>query len=670
MPQSSKGSSLMEALRGLAVGQRLRVLVGPDDGAVLPDDGTRSVRLDSPLLSEQVGEICMTREDEARDGRTLQLSWSSEEPYPRWWGVEVLGHDPGEVDLTWLASGRAPLLVDHDTREQIGVVESAQISRRRGTAVVRLGVSERAEREWRDVQAGVRTSVSVGYEVRELELTAIDGELRTYRVTDWRPLEISLVAVPADTTVGVGRSIPVPESAAARGVREMSETHTRAADTAPIVDHVQAATAATQAERLRARQIRELAGRHSMGALGEQHVESGTSIEEFRGVVLAELDKRGQQAALYSPAVPDLTQREVQKYSLARLILSTLPGGNPSQAGFEREVAHAIRAAQDQRGVQGHGGLCVPLELLASQQRDLTVGAGPGSQLVGTQLLADQFSELLRPTAQVLAMGATSLPGLVGNVSIPRQTGTVTMGWVGQGVGAAESDSAFALVNLTPRTAAGIQDVTREMLLQGTPAIEQLVREDLLGALSTAIDTAALHGAGGVAPTGLAGTAGIAIVDLGANGAAPTWDHVVELESRVANANSLARAAGYLTNSRVRGRLKRTLQFAAVGGAAIWGRPLGDDPAATFGEVNGYRAAVSNNASHTLTKGTSAGVCSAIFFGGWPDLLIGQWGSPEILVDQFTQAASRVVRMHVYQTIDVGVRRPGSFSAILDALTV
>ncbi len=97
--------------------------------------------------------------------------------------------------------------------------------------------------------------------------------------------------------------------------------------------------------------------------------------------------------------------------------------------------------------------------------------------------------------------------------------------------------------------------------------------------------------------------------------------------------------------------------------------PMAGDDAALYGSLNGYRAGVSNNVANTLVKGSSGAVCSAIFFGNWNDLLIGEWGTAEILPDEVTQAANRIVRMHVYQTIDIAVRRAQSFSAMLDALT-
>lgn len=95
----------------------------------------------------------------------------------------------------------------------------------------------------------------------------------------------------------------------------------------------------------------------------------------------------------------------------------------------------------------------------------------------------------------------------------------------------------------------------------------------------------------------------------------------------------------------------------------------GDD-SSLFGSMNGYRAGVSNNVRSDLTKGSSSGVCSALAYGNWSDLLIGEWGTAELLPDEVTQAANRIIRMHIYQTVDIGVRRAQSFSAMLDALTV
>lgn len=144
------------------------------------------------------------------DSRTIDLSFSSEEPVEQygWDGryLEILDHSPGSVDLKRL-NGGAPLLLDHNRREQIGVVEKSSIaSDKKGRATVRFSAAARANEIFQDVKDGIRRLVSVGYRVHELVTEKIEGEVETLRATRWEPFEISIVSVPADTTVGIGRN--------------------------------------------------------------------------------------------------------------------------------------------------------------------------------------------------------------------------------------------------------------------------------------------------------------------------------------------------------------------------------------------------------------------------------------------------------------------------------
>lgn len=193
-------ASLLAALAGLQVGQRLSVADFTRSLPAVQAEGEGAVegeRADAaPGLVEYVTPVLRAGGVDP-DTRECEFSFSSEEPYERWWGVEILGHDIDEVDLSWLNSGRAPYLADHLTDIQIGVIKRAWVARdRKGRVVTRFGRSERAEEEMRDVADGTRLNVSVGYEILELELIKQEGELRFYRVTRWRPLEVSNVALP------------------------------------------------------------------------------------------------------------------------------------------------------------------------------------------------------------------------------------------------------------------------------------------------------------------------------------------------------------------------------------------------------------------------------------------------------------------------------------------
>ncbi|MFN7186181.1 MAG: HK97 family phage prohead protease, partial [Alphaproteobacteria bacterium] len=331
------------ALEQLQVGERIRV--GDVVGALPSSQPAQGERAEQPAVVQFLGSR-IGREAIDEEGRTVALSFSSEEPYERWWGIEVLGHKRGEVDINWVGSGRAPLLADHDTRQQIGVVLSAELGTdRRGLASVRFGKNARAQQEWQDVLDGVRVNVSVGYEIRELELVKQEGEVKTYRVTDWQPLEVSLVSIPADMTVGVGRegglelNPPAVVPAAAKPVK-LKETAMPEITLADVtVAETAAREAAQKTERERAAGILELGTRHNMRQIAEEHIHKGTSLELFRGLMLDELHKRGSDKPLQNPAAQiDLSAREVREFSVARYYRSLIDKDS-SVAPFEHECA-------------------------------------------------------------------------------------------------------------------------------------------------------------------------------------------------------------------------------------------------------------------------------------------------------------------------------------------
>ncbi|MBS7792173.1 phage major capsid protein [Roseococcus sp. SDR] len=616
------------------------------------------------------------------EARTVELAFSSEQPVQRWWGIEILGHAPGEMDDGWLRGGTAPLLMDHNARDQVGVVESVTLGGdRKARAIVRFGKSARAEEVMQDVADGIRANVSVGYELLELRLESEAEGVSTYRATRWRPLEVSLVSLPADATVGVGREAEPPKLPAQPKQEGRMADQNEAQMRAPTQDEI------NQAAQKRIAEIYDLAAIANATDQAADAIRKGLTIEQFRGLLLEQ--RQGQSRPLGAPPTEiGLSAKEARQFSLARMILARAEN-NPSLAPFEVEASAAAADGMRKTGAQMRGGLVLPYEVMMApvglrehngrilagggrMQRDLTTASiAAGGAVVQTDVLATNFIDLLRNSMMVRAMGATMLSGLVGNVAIPRQTGAASASWVAQGAAATESDSVMAQLALTPRTVHAIQDFTRELLLQSSLDVEALVRMDLAAVVGLAVDLAALHGTGaGNQPTGIAATAGIGSVAGGTNGAVPTWDNVVDLETQVANQNAAIEALGYLTNSRVRGRLKRQ-PIVAGQPVFVWGGMPGSDRAdqSGFGTMNGYRAGVSNQVSSNLTKGTASGICSAIFFGNWRDLVIGEWGALEILTDNITQAASRVIRVHNYQTTDVGVRRQQSFSAMLDALT-
>ena len=146
--------------------------------------------------------------------RTVELSFSSETPYKRWFGTEILGHKSENIDLTRL-SEIGVLLFNHNSDKPIGCVESVELDEeeRKCKATVRFDNDEESEKIYQKVLSGTLKGVSVGYRVsvwEEVESGAmsVDGRFAgpCSIAAKWMPYEISIVSVPADASVGVGRS--------------------------------------------------------------------------------------------------------------------------------------------------------------------------------------------------------------------------------------------------------------------------------------------------------------------------------------------------------------------------------------------------------------------------------------------------------------------------------
>ena len=148
------------------------------------------------------------------DSRTVELSFSSETPYGRWFGDEILCHDEECINLERFNNGLGAVLFNHDRDAVVGHIEKVWLEDNRGKALVRFDTDEQSETIFQKVQSGTLQGVSVGYAINRYEVLEDEDTKSTngrftgpaYVVTDWEPLEISIVSVPADPTVGVGRS--------------------------------------------------------------------------------------------------------------------------------------------------------------------------------------------------------------------------------------------------------------------------------------------------------------------------------------------------------------------------------------------------------------------------------------------------------------------------------
>lgn len=585
------------------------------------------------------------RESIDEEKRTAELAFSSEEPVERYFGDEVLVHTAEAIRLGRLADG-GPVLVDHDPSDHVGVVESVTISDdRRGRALVRFGKSVRADEIFNDVVDGIRKSVSVGYRIHAVDVKKRQGLPDLVRVTDWEPFEISLVSIPADASVGVGRNQTLNEV-----VKMTDEVKTPAAQ---VVDTQVIENGAREAERNRINKLMAIGDEYNAGDLARKIIAEGGSDTDLNKAILARMGKPKPVVAS-SPEI-GLSEKEIRNFSFVRAINAL---ANPTDrrareaASFEFECSEAAA----QRSRRESRGILIPVDVL---KRDLTVGtATAGGHTVSTDLLTGNFIDLLRNRSVMMQM-ATLLTDLNGNIAIPRMTGGATAYWVGEGSAPTESQQAFDQVTLSPNTVGAYTEMSRKLLLQSSMDIEALVRRDLATVLGLEIDRVAIEGSGsGAEPTGILNVSGIGAVAGGTNGLAPAWSHIVNLETEVTTDNADVGTLRYLTNAKVCGKLKQT-EKASGTAQFVWDN----------GTLNGYQAIVSNQVPSDLTKGTSSGVCSAIIFGNFADLLIGMWGGLDLQVNPYSLDTTGGVRITAFQDMDLAVRHPESFAAMKDALT-
>lgn len=615
------------------------------------------------------------------EARTVEVAFSSETPVERWFGEEILDHSPGAMIEDRLRNSMA-VLMDHAWSDQVAVVESYSIgSDRRGRAVVRFSKSARASEIFQDVVDGIRKHISVGYLVRKVEVEERAGQADLVRVTQWEPYEISFVSVPADSSVGVGRSMenpPVEENRTAADtgdntddldnepevtmekilrnakgdlVRALVDEDGKITKELEVIEKAgdgqrTAHSNGLNDERARVRELNKMGDSYNAMDLARKMIDDGKTAEDMRAALLDKMtEERAKPMEEQRSSEVGLSDKEVQQYSFQNVIRAL---ANPTDrraqeaAKFEIEAGHA---AAERQGKQAQG-IMVPHEVLTRTVNTSTSGTNPGDtggNIVATDLMSGSFIDMLRNRTFAMQVGRT-MGGLVGNVDIPRQAGGASGFWLGEDEDVTASEIEFDQIGLSPKTVGGMTEFTRRMMLQSTPDIENLVRSDIAAALAQTIDLAVLYGtATGNQPRGIANTSGINAVGFGSAGgdADPTYADLVDMESEVAADNADFGSLAYALNTRMRGTLKTTQKFEGTNGAPVWEQG---------NTVNGYSTQVTNQVQD-----------KDVFFANWADLIIGMWGGLDLTVDPYTHSQKGRVRVVAFQDVDFILRRLESF---------
>lgn len=662
----------------------------------------------------------------------VELAFASESPVERWFGTEILDHSTASVRLGRLNDG-APVLFNHDKdafrgshlpntaridkdrvlrgkvsltaathdgRETIALVESKQLQKasvgyrihkvkeqttKQGRVIERELDGAMFERVMERCFADTHGDVVAFRRTLDAAAGAFDRSddaVITYRVTDWEPYENSLVTVPADNSVGLGRAgneevveardfpradvNPAETAATTRKGNTMSGEANGAAAT--IAEEKPASNAATTAapakaeptpnavdlEKARVRAIENLC---RMNKLDENYrnmwVSQGIGIEAVTEDMLRILEERGKTNP--QPATKlGLTPQDTQRFSLMRAI-TACADNNWVNAPFEmecsREISKRLNKQVDPKRFY------VPFEVIERQHnvnemlvlrqrlgmdtRDLTAAvAGAGGYLISTDNIG--FIEILRNRSVAFRMGARRLSGLQGNVTIPRQSASATAYWLStEATAITESQPTFVQASLTPHNVGAYTEISRQLLLQSSPGAEGIVSDDLAQVVATAADLAVLNGSGsGGQPLGIIGTSGIG----GFTGTTLGLAGLIEAQTDVATANVTPARGGYVTNPTISGLLMARQRFSGTD-TPLWVGNVWD------GIMLGFPAMTSNQ----IPAGD-------LLFGDWQEVVVGEWGVLEVDVNPYANFQAGIIGVRAMYSMDVAVRRPFAFS--------
>tara|TARA_R100000654_G_scaffold821_4_gene3166 strand:+ start:373 stop:3447 length:3075 start_codon:yes stop_codon:yes gene_type:complete len=620
------------------------------------EDRSNSEILDFYAKEDLKRNFDFDREKINEEKRTVVIGVSSEKPVQRRFGFEVLGHNEEEIDMEFMASGRSPLLLDHDSTKQIGVVEEFGIDKanKRTVAKVRFSKNRMADEVFQDVKDGIRQNISVGYQVNSMEKEDEEREgVPIYRVNSWSPLEVSAVSIPADSSPSVGFARNIEKAQTKIQINPINnkenKMETKEINNVPEVNPNELREKFAKESKA----IIDLGVQHNKRDLAHESIANGDSLEQFRGKLLGAI---ANDKPLDLPSDVDMNVAEKRDYSLIKAIRESASG---KLSGLEREVSDEI-AAQTGKAARG---FYMPTNI-GFGKRDLTVGTNnAGGFLKGTDHLGNEFIEAVYENLVIGQAGARVLQGLKGDVAIPKLSASVNnASFVAENAAPSESSQTYAQVTMSPKTLACFIDLSRKLMMQSDPSVEQIVRDDIIQSFARKIDGVALEGGGSNEPSGLIGTMSNNVVSIGTNGGAFAYTNLVDMIKLVEEDNAIRNdgSVHFIGNAKVTAKLRTTSkQASGVEGNFIL------EP---NNQMFGYDYLSSSLVPSDLSKGSGSNL-SALLFGDFSQLLLGYYSGVDVVVDPYTGSSAGTTRLAFFQDMDVAIRDENAFSVCKDIVT-
>lgn len=376
-----------------------------------------------------------------------------------------------------------------------------------------------------------------------------------------------------------------------------------------------------------------------------------------------EMEKRN--AALAGNSVSNAEKRESEKFSFGKLVRELAEGrGDESRiTGLERELVQESEKEKRDLGAQGSG-LYLSNKFMTVEKRTMSAGtAGSGGNWIPTQKIP--FFDALYAKTVLDQLGAIKLTGLSANADLTGFGTGVTAGWAAETASASSGDPTTVARSITPKRLTAYVDLSKQLLIQDNYSIEAYTQESFLKAFAVAIEAAAINGSGSNQPTGLLSTSGINTVSMGdPNGAAPTLAKILQLIQVVESANA-GMNGKFLVNPKVVAKLKQTVIDAGSGAMIMSYGPYFGGVAE---QIDGKPVFSTSNVPSNLTKGTGTGL-SAMIYGDFENLVVGQYGGIDLVVDTISQAISGNTRIVMNQYVGVAVKQPAAFGVATDIIT-
>lgn len=640
-----------------------------DDGSCFRHDDTQIPKFNYRDL--RIGEAEIT------DDRTLELSVSSNLPYRRYSFFEtfdeILDHSEAAVNLSRFNDG-AMLLYNHNRDDYIGVIERAWLEGNKLQNKVRFDTHELAEKILTSVRSGVIRNVSIGYAIDSITLDGEKDGVKIYRATAWTPFETSLVTVPADASVGVGRSFwdmgenSQEKSKVKSQKSKITDDKLLTFDSGLLTskreeqsDMVELPTLdkdkLLREERERTAGIYAVGNKYNCPDLAAKAVENGWSIQKLRSEILEREPEQTPVATVSTPV--DLDNREAANYSLLRTVGYQAGRISPREAGLEIEVSDHIQDSK-MRGKPPEG-IYFDTSRLMSRAPLETGDPVAAGNLIETDLLVNRLLGFLYNNSAFLQLGVTVLEDLTSNIKIPRTINAPKAYWTPEKQDFTEDNLGFDTISLDPKKIAVFSSCTYEMIQQAeVSGLEQMMRNALITGITLEIDRTIGFGSGiDEEPLGIIGTPGVNSFSLGANGGALDWAALVQMQTLIDDKNALMGDFSYVINSRTKGKLMTTLEH--DNGEWIWRNST--DP--NEGMLAGYRARRSNQIPNNFVKGTANNLTAAIF-GNFSQVMLGFWSVLDVMVDPYTQAKNAIINVIAKQLCDLEVTRGEYFSVLTD----